>query len=373
MYRYAVAATMIGGVLFGVGMPAYAVDPDSGITFGPYVQRMKKTAVTILLRTDSAVTVKLKYRKVGAENWKKVHDDETDQHRFRLTDLKKGTSYEYYIQDSNNSRLTPTYTFTTKRSVTEDAPLRIAVFGDSGVLGTDQFRVAGQMQSWRPDLFLHTGDIAYNSGTEEEYRTKVFDVYQSLFAEIPFYGSIGNHDYTTEQAGPYKELFEYPTAYSTSEDYYAFDYGPAHIVSLNTSLDYSEGSEQYNWLVSDLQASDKDWKIVYFHFPMYSAGEHGTTVGMADILGPVFEQYGVDLVLNGHDHDYERNNVVNGVLYVVTGGGGATLYEELRENPESVLFRSQYHFVGLTITKTAVIGKAIDERGYVFDEFSLAN
>jgi hypothetical protein len=327
--------------------------------------------VSVLIHTDTEQVVRLKYRKVGADNWKKVHDTADTMHSFRITDLKEGTAYEYYFQNNDSERITQTYTFHTKRSVTNDAPLRVAVFGDSGVYNEDQFRVGAQITWWNPEVLLHTGDIAYDAGTEEQYAQTFFNAYVPLLAQVPFYGSIGNHDEATDAAGPYKKFLECPTAYSDSEDYYAFDYGPAHFVSLNSNNDYSEGSEMYNWLVNDLAQTDKRWKIVYFHHPLYSSGYHGSTAGMADILGPVFEDNGVQLVLNGHDHDYERNQKVHGVLYIVTGGGGGSLYEHGFDNVYSSIFESRFHFVGLQISKNALTGQAIDENGYIFDDFVL--
>lgn len=358
-------------VLVSVGSSPTQALTDSGISFGPYIQRVKKTAVSILIHTDMSAPVKLRYRKVGKTDWNNVVDTASNQHSFRIKNLKEDTEYEYYFKNADGERITMTYTFRTKRDVTEDEPLRVAVFGDSGAFTTDQMRVATQMQWWKPELLVHTGDIAYESGTTDDFVLTFFKPYQPLIAEVPFYGSIGNHDYTTDQAGPYKELFETPTTYSDSEDYYAFDYDSTHFVSLNSNLDYSEGSEMYSWLVNDLADTNKPWKIVFFHHPVYSSGEHGSTTGMAEVLGPVFEQYDVDLVLNGHDHNYERNTKVNGVMYVVTGGGGRSLYDAVNENPQSKIFISEYHFLGLMITDTTLTAQAIDKRGYKFDTFEL--
>jgi len=357
-------------VFFGA-TPTHAVEVDSGVTFGPYIQRIKKTAVSILLHTDSVQAVTVNYRAQGSDNWLTMTDSPKNQHAFRVTGLTEGGVYEYYFESSTGMPMTLTYTFATKRRVTKKHPLRVAVFGDSGGFTTDQLRVAQQMQWWNPDILLHTGDIAYDAGTENQFITSFFKAYQPLIAQVPFYGSIGNHDYVTDQAGPYKEFFECPVKFSSTEDYYAFNYGPVHFVSLNTNLDYSEGSEMYQWLVSDLQNTKKKWKVVFFHHPMYSSGEHGSTANMADILGPVFENNGVQLVLNGHDHDYERNVPVNNVLYIVTGGGGHSLYDQVTENTQSSLFVSEYHFLALRITDNKLIAEAIDKRGYPFDEFTI--
>ncbi|EKD78213.1 MAG: Metallophosphoesterase/PKD protein [uncultured bacterium] len=344
---------------------------DSGLTIEPYLQRLTKHAVTILARTDEAQTVTLYYHKVGAANWKsKTEDDADTEHRYRLTSLKRGYEYEYYLENSSGEALTQIHTFTTQKDITNDNPLRVAVFGDSGVGTTTQYEVASEVTSWKPELILHTGDIAYSSGTEQEFIDYVFTAYSNLFSEIPFYGSIGNHDYTTEEAEPYKDLFETP-ANGDDEDYYSFNYDNIHFVSLNSNLDYSVDSEMYNWLEADLADTNKKWIIVFFHHPPYSSGDHGSTTDMQDTIVPLFEEHNVDLVLNGHDHNYERFDKINGVQYIVTGGGGNSLYEMGTELDESALFLSENHFVGLTISNASIELEAIDEDGFMFDSLTL--
>ncbi len=344
---------------------------DSGLTIEPYLQRVTKHAVTILARTDTSQTVTLYYHQVGATNWKSQTEDIADtEHRYRLTSLKRGYQYEYYLEDSSGEALTQVHTFRTQKDVTNDDPLRVAVFGDSGVGTTTQYEVGMEMTKWDPELFLHTGDIVYDSGTEQEFIDKFFTVYSNLLSEVPFYGSIGNHDYTTELAGPYKELFETPTN-GDDEDYYSFNYDNTHFVSLNSNLDYSVSSTMYNWLDDDLGDTSKKWVVVFFHHPPYSSGSHGSTVDMQTTLVPLFEEHNVDLVLNGHDHSYERFDPINEVQYIVTGGGGNTLYPEGTPIPESAFFLSENHFVGLTISTDTLALEAIDEDGFVFDTVTL--
>ncbi len=349
------------------------VQADSGITFGPYVQRVSETGATIFIRTDEAQVLTLNYRKVGADTWKTIEDNSAKTvHRFRLATLKQGREYEYFIANADGDHLTLTYTFQTEKDVTTDDPLRVAVVGDFGAFTTDELRVVTQMMWWKPDIILTTGDNAYESGTLDEYTNNVFKPYQPLLAEVPMYASMGNHDYTTEEGDPMKEVFEMPTGNSGTEDYYSFNYDNIHFVAVNSNLDYTVGSDQYTWLQEDLETADQRWKIVYFHHPVYSSGDHGSTSGMDSILAPLFSANDVDLVLNGHDHDYERNQKVSGVLYVVTGGGGRSLYSESNENPYSKVFLAEYHFVGLIIQTDELKLKAIDKRGYAFDEKRLS-
>jgi 3',5'-cyclic AMP phosphodiesterase CpdA len=144
-----------------------------------------------------------------------------------------------------------------------------------------------------------------------------------------------------------------------------------HIVSLNTNLDYSTESKQYAWLKQDLETSKEKWKIVLFHHPPFSSGEHGGDTAVAAALSPLFETNGVDLVLNGHDHVYERNQEINGVDYIVTGGGGRATYSRDTLNPYSKVFASENHFVGLKVYPDKISVRAIDKRGYEIDAYTI--
>ena len=106
------------------------------------------------------------------------------------------------------------------------------------------------------------------------------------------------------------------------ELYYSFDWGNVHFVGLDTEL---TGPEQAAWLDADLAATDKPWKIVFGHKPPYSSGEHGSDGAFRNHFVPLIEKHGVQLVLNGHEHDYERTRPIENVTYVVTGGGGRHL------------------------------------------------
>lgn len=353
-----------------VATPALADEPAIGLTVGPYIQRVSDHNVTILAQTEAATSLTLYYKQADRSQWKKITSSEGTSQRFRLSKLKPGEVYEYYLADSEQ-RITSEYAFRTEKDVRNTDVLRIAAVGDSGSGLAAEYSIVSQMLRWEPEMILHTGDIAYYSGTTEEYIAKHFTPYQPLLAEVPFYGSIGNHDYTTEEAGPYKTVFELPQGNSDSEDYYSFNYDDVHIVSLNGNIDYSVDSAQYKWLESDLAAAQsQDWTIVFFHQPPYSSGSHGSTLDMADTIVPLFEEHGVDLVLNGHDHDYERNAKVNGVRYIVTGGGGhESLYAQtnLDLNPYSEYFNAIYHFLGVTVSNNNIKIRAIDSTGQIFD------
>jgi hypothetical protein len=170
---------------------------------------------------------------------------------------------------------------------------------------------------------------------------------------------------------------------NNAERFYSFDYGPVHFIALDTEaafLSTARRQEQVAWLTEDLQASQgRPWRVVFFHRPPYSSGgEHGSDLTVRQTFGPLFEQYNVQLVLNGHEHDYERlvpwrestNTARQAVTYIVTGGGGAGLYPAGRSQ-WTAFSRSAHHYMRATMTAADLTIEAVGTSGAVFDRFTL--
>lgn len=245
-----------------------------------------------------------------------------------------------------------------------DNPTKFIVFGDSGTGSEAQKKLAGVMGQHPADLMLHTGDIAYDSGSEEELQRNFFNVYEPLLEKMPFYPSPGNHDYATDSLAPYLRRF-------AKNNYYSFDTHAVHFVSLDAVGD--TGDAMLKWLENDLKnAGGNKWIVVYFHYPPFSSGStHGGNKMIREIYVPLFQKYEVDLVFSGHEHNYERMEPIDGVVYVVTGGGGAPLYE-FGEPLEATAFRaSEHHFVLVETTRCGMTGKAITVDDRIIDTFTL--
>lgn len=198
------------------------------------------------------------------------------------------------------------------------------------------------------------GDNAYNSGTDAEYTTHFFDLFHPILKNSVVWPVLGNHDIAAAGFDRNAEIGAYYTAFSlpklgeaggvasSAESYYSYDYGNVHFVVLDSNYPtlVRVGSAQYSWLMNDLAATaatgKADWVIVYFHHPPYSKGSHDSdaeswsTKMRTDIL-PLLESAGVDLVLSGHSHSYERSSLLNGhyglsssfvSAYIVDGGNG---------------------------------------------------
>jgi hypothetical protein len=230
--------------------------------------------------------------------------------------LQPDTIYCYAI--ANSEPMTARTGFRTAPPTGSAQTVRFLAFGDSGGGGGDQYALLDQMSSFPYQLIIHTGDIAYDAGTIGQFESNVFKVYADLFRNVPFFPAPGNHEYNTPGAAPFHSVFDLPSA-STDQLWYSYDWGPVHFAALDTEADYAT---QAAWLDQDLAATVQPWKIVYMHRPPYSSGNHGSDTGLRTKLAPVLESRHVQLVLSGHDHDYERMIPQNGTAFVVTGGGG---------------------------------------------------
>ena len=239
------------------------------------------------------------------------------------------------------------------------------------------------------EFYIHTGDVAYNDGTYAQIETRVFGIYRDLFNGVYFNPSLGNHDYHTESGRPYLDSYILPEeAFRASDDkrYYSFDWGNAHFVALDSNdpldeTDANASDDMFDWLRNDLQsANDRGlfWKFVYHHHPAFSSSTlHGSDTQVQNKLVPIYEQYGVDLVLNGHDHTYERTCPIDlqqcttvsqgGVTYIVTGGGGALLYDNGLPEWFTAYADSLFHFVKVDVQGCTLQTQGITASGTVFD------
>lgn len=226
---------------------------------------------------------------------------------------------------------TPTETAT---PTPPDPNITFAVIGDFGSGTSDEADVAALIESWSVDFIITTGDNNYPYGEADTIDDNVGQFYQSYIS--PYYGSygpgsdvnrffpsLGNHDWlnSTADAQPYLDYFTLP---GDNERYYDFVWGPVHFFVLDSDYHEPDGrtypSIQAAWLQTRMMLSDSQWNIVYFHHPPFASGPHG---GTEELEWP-FKLWGADIVISGHEHNYERLQV-DGLTYVVNGLGGDSI------------------------------------------------
>lgn len=277
-----------------------------------------------------------------------------------LSGLAPDTITCYTVADETGALVERTG-FRTAPLATSTEPVRFLAFGDSGGGGSDQHALLEQMYTVPYDLMIHTGDLAYDNGTIAQIESTVFGVYADLLRNIPFFPAAGNHDTETMSGAPFRGVWSLPTA--STNKYYSYDWGRVHFVALDTEAGYAT---QAKWLEQDLASTSLPWKIVYFHRPPYSSGEHGSDLSLRAAWAPIFERHGVQLVLAGHDHDYERITPQNGVAYVVTGGGGIGT-RPVGRSSFTAFAEDVIHFVYVEVGIDTAVLHAIDATGTEFD------
>jgi 3',5'-cyclic AMP phosphodiesterase CpdA len=200
----------------------------------------------------------------------------------------------------------------------KDGSLKFAVLGDFGTGDPRQYELAGQMATlyrrFHWELVVLVGDNLYGSERPQDFQKKFELPYKPLLdAGVKFYASLGNHDA--------REQRFYKRFNMEGKLYYTFTPKPnVRFFALDSTYPVPE---QIQWIEKELTASTNDWKIVFFHHPLYSSGRrHGSDLRLREVLEPLFLKYNVSLVLNGHDHFYERIKPQKGIAYFVVGSGG---------------------------------------------------
>jgi 3',5'-cyclic AMP phosphodiesterase CpdA len=281
-----------------------------------------------------------------------------------LSGLEPDTEYCYSIAGWS----APTALHTARRAGS-GTPLRFVVFGDSGAGSEGQLAIRDQLGLVPFDLMLHTGDVAYERGSLTELESAFFAMYQGYLRNVPAFPASGNHDYETASAAPFRQVFALPENGGELglERWYSFDYGDVHFVALDTEWELTAQAE---WLDRDLSQNQLPWTIVYLHRPPFSSGYHGGSLAVRDAFVPLFERHHVQLVLAGHDHDYERTLPIQGITYVVTGGGGRYT-RPVGASDFTAFSQEVLHFVQGTVDGDSLTLRAIDATGQQIDSVTL--
>ncbi len=306
------------------------------INRGPYLQKLTPSSVVVKWRTSSQMgsTVRFGLSPTTAVNSVTDPTLKTD-HEVEITGLQPNRRYFYFLMNGTDTILAPSpdqYFITSPVHGTVQ-PVTAWILGDPGSANNNARAVRDAYYNYigtdHTDMMLFLGDNAYNSGTDNEYQFAMFEnMYEDKLKNTVSWSCLGNHDgFTAEsdtQSGPYYDIFDFPTngeaggVASGTEAYYSFDYANIHFIVLESyETDRSVGGAMYNWALLDIQNTTQDWIVAFWHHPAYTKGSHNSDneaplIQMRQNFVPMLEQNGVDLVLSGHSHSYERSYFVNG-------------------------------------------------------------
>ena len=242
--------------------------------------------------------------------------------------------------------------------------LHFAVIGDSGTGDKNEYEIARQMVAFRAKfpyaMVLMLGDNLYGGESPQDFKAKFEEPYKDLLADgVKFYASLGNHD------DP-KQRF-YKPFNMNGQRYYTFKAND-RVRFFVLDSNYMD-PEQLNWLAKELKGSNSPWKICFFHHPLYSSGkQHGSDADLRRFLEPLFLEYGVKVVLAGHEHFYERLKPQKGIYYFISGGSAKLRRDNIaRTNLTAKGFDQDNHFMLMEIDGDILHFQTISRTGATID------
>jgi len=204
----------------------------------------------------------------------------------------------------------------------KDLLLRFVSVADTGTGARGQYAVARAMTNYHKqnpyDLVVLAGDNIYNNGEIEKINAVFERPYQDLLKQgVKFHACLGNHDIRTDNGEP---QVRYPGFNMNGRRYYTFRRKDIQFFALDTNSN-ADWQNQLSWLEKELSSSKAPWKIVFGHHPIYSSGMYGSNQAFIKTFTPLFQKYGVQLYINGHEHSYERTRAIDGTTYLICGAG----------------------------------------------------
>lgn len=313
----------------------------SQVVYGPYLQQGNPNQMYICWRTTSPEIAKVKYGLSKFNlNLQSIQSASVTQHFVLLSALQPGTKYFYTINNASGVLVSDTFSFVTPPNYGSKQKMKFLAMGDCGSGLPEQVKVRDmlnyKLQGQYINAILLLGDNAYMNGHDTEYVYNFFGPYQNrfIFPQSCIYPAPGNHDYAGNGANhniAYYDVFKTPQfaevggLASNHKEYYSFNYGNVHFISIDSYGTepttnyrvYDTLSDQYTWLKQDLAANTQAWTVIYFHHPPYTMGTHNSDTEwelytIRQHLIQLFDRFGVDLVLNGHSHNYERSYLLKG-------------------------------------------------------------
>ncbi len=322
-----------------------APPPAQSLLRGPYLQSGTTASMNVRWRTSLTSSSVVRYGTSPAALTLSVTDTaKVSEHELKISGLAPHTKYWYSIGSSTDTLQGDSANyFMTIRPAGDTSLLRIGVIGDCGNNSTNQKNVRDQLISYLGNNYMDSwillGDNAYTNGTDAEFQAEFFNIYKDRFLkQNPLYPAPGNHDYENgsavrqlDHASHYYSLFSMPThgeaggVASNKKAYYSFNIGNVHFLSLDsygkedsaTRL-YDTLGAQVQWIKADLAANtNKGWVVAYWHHPPYTMGSHNSDnedelVQIRQNFIRILERMGVDIILCGHSHDYERSKLMAG-------------------------------------------------------------
>ena len=269
-------------------------------------------------------------------------------------------------KQSNSSSVNVEEAKPVKYASTSEIPLRFVSVADTGTGDKGQYAVAQAMTRYykrKPyKLVVLAGDNIYNNGEIEKINAVFERPYQELLSQgVKFQACLGNHDIRTNNGEP---QVRYP-GFNMQGRYYTFGQNLVQFFALDTNHN-ADWKAQLTWLDKELSRSKAPWKIVFGHHQIYSSGHYGLNQPFIKTLSPIFQKHGVQLYINGHDHDYERTRSINGTTYLTCGAGAGT--RPVGASQWTARAASKLSFAAFELYSDRLEISGIDAKSVIFDK-----
>jgi acid phosphatase type 7 len=365
-------------------MDAHALGP---ITKGPWVQRVTDTIAVVRVEVNppSPVTVELQLAPTTDGGRPSVTSSEVvTLHALTLKDLQPATRYSYSVRAGASTKFG---SFVTAPAPDSDASFRFMVYGDNRNDDAAHASVVRSMVSNPSEFLVHTGDFVARGGSPTQWQT-FFDIEAPLLSTRAHFSCVGNHELTD---GPGVEYARYfgptdipldpakpkgaPAATKPEQLDGTFRWGSARFFLINGMVSYKATGDRA-WFDKALADSDAEpgikWRIVVVHHGPWSSGPHGGNTRLRDAgVVELMKAHKVDLIISGHDHIYERG-WGDGLAFIVSGGGGAPLYNIKKAIPESRKVEATHHFVDIGVSPSALQVVAMRSDGSTLERCGLS-
>ena len=335
-----------------VASPAMLHAAPTPILKGPYLQELGTTGVTVRAELDSPATATVEVTHEGDDAIIVDEKGARTFHSLRIDKLKPLTHYRYAFRTGGGATIRGE--FTTAPPDDSARPFTFLVYGDNRSDDAGHALVVRAMMQTPADFLLHTGDFVQSGGNPLDWQS-FFDIERPMLTNRCLFSCVGNHElFSDEGAVNYTRYF----APSTDGRLYAtFRWGSARFFLLNAFHDWNGGDERA-WLDKALTSADTEaglvWRIAVVHHGPWSSGPHGSSPTLVSAHIPqLLARHRIDLIVSGHDHIYERGDAA-GVRYIVSGGGGAPVYRDIKRLASTRKVEATHHFVEVTVESDSV-------------------
>jgi len=376
-------------LLFLIPVSSRAAD----LVIGPFLQDLRTDGVTVVWETDEPSAGVLEYGETVEYGSGSASGTSKTHHEVRLVGLMPATAFHYRV-NVDGQPAGKAGSFVT--APTDTTPFTFLSYGDNRSDHDAHALVVSRMLQHQAPFVINTGDMV-SDGPDEEHWLKFFEIEADLVIDTPLFYTIGNHEEEDHEAPePFIRLLVPPKAAEDHPTYYSFDYSNSHFIVLDGHAEVEAGvncifrinafeecfdEDQMAWLKADLQAANADETVMHVivitHVGPYSSKKGRSGSAQMRALLPLFAENKVSLIISGHDHYYEHGLTNNGINYVITGGGGAPLYETkgtvgATAYPHKIMVSTSVHnFINVYVAGPQIEVTAYEADGTEIEEFEI--